>query len=41
MGLPVSWRELAFAGALIGAFLAIDRIIAGFMQCASAGSCPW
>ena len=41
MGLPISWRGLAFSGALVGLILAIDRVIAGFVQCASAGSCPW
>lgn len=41
MGLTVSWRGLAFATAFTGALLMIDRIIAGVVQCASAGSCPW
>ena len=46
MGLPASWRRfapmgLAFSFGLTGAILFVDRTIAGFVQCASAGSCPW
>ncbi len=46
MGLPLSWPKrllvcLAFAGALFPAFLVLDRIVAGVVQCGSMGSCPW
>lgn len=41
MGLPLSWRGLAFATALTAALLFVDRIVAGFVQCAAAGACPW
>lgn len=30
-----------FACALATAILFADRIVAGFVQCASLGSCPW
>jgi hypothetical protein len=39
--LAIGPRELAAAFATLVLFHLADRILAGFVQYASAGSCPW
>ena len=39
--LVLATKAVSLAGSLIAALLFADRIVAGFVQCASAGSCPW
>lgn len=34
-------RAFGFGASLIVIWLFVDRTLAGFVQCASAGSCPW
>lgn len=34
-------KAWCFACALAAAILFTDRILAGFVQCVSAASCPW